>query len=99
MATKSSRWKHYLPALFAVVLAWVFLTAPELAAFFLVAMLLIFAAFYAFIVRKMHKAVDAMRWRDGSTVDSTATGNEPSFRNVTFQIFRDGNVWFREIVD
>lgn len=95
-----SRWKHYLPAGIAVLLAWVFLSAPELAALLLAGALLVFAASFALIVRRMHKAMDSVLWRDGITASGPPhSASEPTFRNVTIRIFRDGSVWFREMVD
>jgi hypothetical protein len=100
----SGRWKHYLPAVFSLLIAYVFFVAPFLAALILGGGLIFFGLLYAFAVYHMHKFADQKaRFEEASE----AYGNdpwyqdmdphaEPTFRNVTIMMSRRGFGWWEK---
>lgn len=91
-----ANWRSFLPALFAFLLGLLCIRMPAIAVFFVAGALFFFAFVYAFIVYRILKGKQAMRQAQEqfNQQNGNHAGNgDTSFRNVTVQMFRNGE-WF-----
>lgn len=80
------KWRAYLPSVFMILLAWVFLTYPWLAGALVGGGLIFMAVLYAGIAHNFIKLSKM------STTTHTRT-QDPTFRNVTIHMVKRGR-WF-----
>lgn len=85
------RLSHYLPAIASFLVGLFFLYVPALAVFLVFSLFAGFAIFYALIVHKYHRLQDEIRAGRGESYGNTGAYREPTFRNVSFQVFRFGD--------
>jgi hypothetical protein len=76
----------YLPSVFAIILAWIFIAVPQLAVLLVAGLLIGFAIFYAVLITKLSKLTKDAR---------NSFDNAPTFKQVTVQMFEKGGTWFK----
>ena len=88
-----STWRHYIPALFCFLLAFIFLIFPILAAILAITILVAIGGLYSYFVARIHRGLRSARHQ---TMPTDWSHEEPSFRNVSVYVVNHSK-WLNEV--